>query len=365
MRVFSSLHRRTKAFREFFHSTDQAFLFEDSCQRIAATVIQVADQAAFFDPVVETAEVQKMINRHNAELPPLARPLILKRTVFYTGYLVSPADTAKLLELVKVPSHLAESEVKYLANAILITPRPAESSILDRVGGLGHKQMWQVTDLAFYQASIWAARVVPVPPVSNTHTINSTPLIVLATYKNTRPEAANNIHNWQPIPADKQCIIQTVVGEKAQLRMETESDEGGFDSVLDRRSQRRRPTPAQSRMRNGFVNDENRRAGNAAGRTTNQSRYNGINGRGSGGQGGGRNGRFAVNGPGGRGNRQKGSRGGYRSLDDVATGTGRHGGERNGQTCQEYVPSGTHYDNAFGPAKGSSMDVAGGLPYGK
>ena len=306
-----------------------------------------------------------MINRHNAELRPLARPLLLKRTVFYTGYLVSPADTAKLLDLVKVPSHLVDSEVRYLANAILITPRPAESSILDRVGGLGHKQTWQVTDLAFYQALIWAARVVPVPPGSNIHTINSTPLIVLATYKNTKPEFARNIQNWQPIPTDKQCIIQTVVGERAQLRMETESEESEIDSALDRRNQRRRPTPAQSRLRNGIVNDENRRAGNAAGRTTNQTRYSSINGRGSGGQGGGRGGRFTINGPGGRGNRQKGSRGGYRSLDDVPVSTGRHGAERNGQTYQEYTSSGAHHDSAFGPAKGSSMDVAGGLPYGK
>ena len=358
------MHRRTKAFRDFFQSINQNAFSKASRPRITATVVQVADQAAFLDPVVEAAEVQKMINRHNAQLPPLVRPLLLKRTVFYTGYLVSTADTAKLLDLVKVPSHFADSEVRYLANAILIAPRPAESSILDRVGGLGHKQTWQVTDLAFYQALIWAARVVPVPPGSNIYTINPTPLIVLATYKNTKPELAKKIQNWQPIPTDKQCIIQTVVGERAQLRIDTEPEDSEIDFELDRRSQRRRPTPAQSRLMNGNVNDENRRAGNAAGRTTNQNRYNTINGRGSGGQGGGRGGRFTVNGPGGRGNRQKGSRGGYRSLDDVPVGTGRQGAERNGQTYQEYVSSGAHYDSAFGPAKGSGMDGAGGLPYG-
>ena len=338
-----------------------------------ADVIQVADQVTTLDPVVEASEVQKLINDHNAQLPPLARPLELKRTVFFTGYLISPADTTKLLDLVKIPPNLAESEIKYLANNIMIVPGPADPNILDKVGGMGYRQTWQVTGSAFYQSSIWAVRVAPVPPVSAVFTANGTPLIVLATYKNTKPEAANSIQNWQQIPADKQYILRTEVGEKVQLRIEAESDESEYDSLLDRRSLKRKRTPMQGIPRNGFVNDEMKRlnGNNAGGRNSNQNRHK------NGGAGGGglrngtlqnnnRGGRVGGPGPGGNRNyRPRGPRGGYKSLDDIGTDHGRYGAQRGEPNYDDYVPGGGSYDTAFPAMKGSGVDSGGGLPYGK
>ena len=338
-----------------------------------ADVIQVADQVTTLDPVVEASEVQRLINDHNAQLPPFARPLELKRTVFFTGYLISPADTAKLLGLVKIPPNLTESEIKYLANSIMIVPGPAASKILHEVGGMGNRQAWQVTGSAFYQSSIWAVRVAPVPPVSAVLTANATPLIVLATYKNTKPEAANNIQHWQQIPVDKQYILQTEVGEKVQLRIEAESDESEYESLLDRRGLKRKHTPTQGPLRNGIVNEEIRRVnGNNAGTRNGNHNRNKTGGVGAGGsrtgagQNNNRGGR--VGGPGqgsSRNTRQRGPRGGYKSLDDISADPSRYGAQRGEPNYDDYVPGGGGYDAAFPTLKGSAVDRGGGLPYGK
>ncbi|KAG8529276.1 uncharacterized protein KY384_005911 [Bacidia gigantensis] len=359
-----------------YAEAEELKIYEDRPKQYLKTeVIQVADQVTTLDPVVEIAEVQRMVNNHNTHLPSLSRPLELKRTVFYTGYLISATDTSKLLGLVKVPSNFAESEVKYLANSILIDPRPANAGMMNKVGGLGSKQTWQVTGFAFYQYNLWAVRVAPVPPESKVHTFGDTPTIVLATYKNTKAAAANSIQNWQPIPADKQYILQTEVGEKVQLRLEAESGEGGYDNVVDRRNLKRRHSPNQVSARNGPSNDENRRTNGSGlnGRTGNNNRHKGNAPGPSGGRPGtnsnnSRGGR--VNGPSqgsARANRQRGPKtGGYKSLDDMAGHTGRYGPQRGEPTYDDYVPAGAGHNAPFLPGKNkAALDGTGGLPYGQ
>ncbi|KAL9101933.1 MAG: hypothetical protein Q9163_002871 [Psora crenata] len=375
IKVYEDRPRQIRGFREFFSNLNQITFSDTYRKPIKADIRQVADQITILDPVTETAEVQRMVNRHNAQLSHMARPLEIKRTVFYTGYIVSPSDTARLLSLVKVPPNLVESEVKYLANSILIVPRPADPNILNKVGGMGYKQTWQVTGFAFYQSNIWAVRVAPIPLTSNVHTINSTPLIVLATYKQTKPEAASRIQTWQPVPADKQYILQTVVGEKAQLRVEAESDDNDVDSMLERRNLKRRHTPLQATFtgpRIGYPNDENRRAMGGNLRYQNRGRGAGASGLGLGRGGGqntsrgGRGGGGPVRG-GGSYNRGRGwPRGGYRSLDDVGMENGRfYASQRGEPNYDDYAPGGGVYDNTFPTTKGMDLDGAAGLPYGK
>ena len=314
--------------------------------------MQVADQATFLDPIVETAEVQRMINRHNAQLPPMARPLEIKRTLFSTGYLISPSDTAKLLDLVKIPPNLAEAEIRYFANSILIVPRLADQGILTKVGGMGRKQTWQVTGFAFYQSNLWAVRVAAVPPMSPVYTAHSTPLIVLATYKNTKPELANNIRTWQPVPTDKQYILQTEVGEKVQLRIEA-SDEIERGDYLDHRGIKRRYSPSHGAARLGPNGEENRRPFHPStnGKTANNLKAKGTN---SGILGA----RAGVNQGRGIRARQKGPKGGYRSLDEMPSNNAKYGGTHYGDSSYENYNTGNGMDR---PIK----DTNGGLPYGQ
>lgn len=149
---------------------------------ITVDVIQVADTVTTLDPVIEASEVQRMINSHNAQTKD-KKMLELKRTVYFTGYLLNPTDTAKLLTLVKTPQNMHESDIKFLSNNILITFGPAPEHILTKVGGMGYKQTWQVTAFGTFENKVWAARVAPVPPISVYHTDNNVPFILLAHHR--------------------------------------------------------------------------------------------------------------------------------------------------------------------------------------
>lgn len=395
-----------EGFRKFFENFNKTLILPTSPalrKPIIAKVMQVAELATTLDPVVEAAEVQRMINSHNATAPAGSRRYEIKRNVFFTGYLFSPADSAKLLNFVKLPPG-SESDFRFLADKILISHRLASASVLNKVGGIGHKQTWQVTGTACYESQIWAARVAPVPPTASYHTDTATPLVILALRKDARAVDAGRIQNWQTLPTEKQYIFQTVVGEKVQLRVDRAND-GEIDNesppaqrALKRRhagveeSQAERDScrPAASQSyRGSYGNDDNRRpgpgGGNGSYRGGNQNRgrgggngpgggnmhrhpshTGGRGGRGGGGGGGGGAGR------GGGGNRGGRGRGGYKSLDDVGTGAGRYGAQGNAyQNAQQQQPNYDDGPSNDGRGGGDAAynanfpPLGGGLPYGK
>lgn len=328
---------------------------------IKAEVIQVAEQAKTLDPIVETSEVQRMINQHNSQTKS-GKFLEIKRTVFYTGYFLTPMDTANLLTLVKLPPNSNESDIKYLANNVLITFGPAQPHVFAKVGSIGSKQAWQVTGFGLWENRVWAARIAPVPPTSQIHTDNHVPLVLLAHHRAARPADANRIQNWQPVSADKQYVFQTTVDEKVQLRIEPAVDgESEYDNIYPRQNLKRRHTPPQQNFRGDHGNEPNGRPNGANGgpRGGYQNRTRG----GGGGRGNTNNnrGRAGASGRGGGGNnrgRGSGLRGSYRSLDDVGTVSARYNAQRSEPNYDDYVPNGEGYNATF-PALG------GGLPYGK
>ena len=311
---------------------------------IVAEVIQVAEMTTNLDPVIEAAEIQRIINAHNATLRPGSLDFLeIRRSIFHTGYLISPSDRAKLLTLINLPPGVPQNEMKYLGDNILITPGSSSASKLERVGGIGREVTWRVTGVASYESKIWAARVSPVPSDTPFHTDNPVPYVVLAVLRGCRAIDAGRIQTWDYVPQDKQYIFKTAVGEKVQLAIEREDD--GVSAMRDFKRRQRSPEllmqgdsyrPMASQVSRGaHVNDESRRFGtggpNSHYRGGNQNRRGGGNGhaggvqnryparasRGVGGAGAGR---------GGGGGRGRG-RGGYRSLDDVIPGSSRYGGQ--------------------------------------
>ncbi|KAL8693573.1 MAG: hypothetical protein Q9218_001615 [Villophora microphyllina] len=383
IKVYEDRPKHTKGFREYFEDINRELYNSPRPpprRPITAEVIQVADTVTTLDPTAETAEVQRMVNAHNAAISggnhALLTPLELKRTVFFTGYLISPVDTTRLLTLVNLPPSMPKSEVKFLANNIIITPRPCPASILEKVGGIGRKSTWQVTGIANYESRIWAARVTPIPPGTPYHTDNPYPIVVLAVVKGSRPHDASRIQNWQPVSTDKQYMFQAEVGEKVQLRVEAEVEgEGEYESLFHNKNFKRQRGDQQDPplferdgyRRTGAYHDENRRP-------------NGVNGGYRGGnpnRGGGRAGnnhrshRGPVRSNNNRNNnRGRGGRGGagtYKSLDDVQN-TSRYA--NHGSSYQpnyddapsQSFTSGVDGYNASFPALGGGD---GGLPYGK
>ncbi|KAF7546788.1 hypothetical protein G7Z17_g8173 [Cylindrodendrum hubeiense] len=320
IRVYEDRPKHTKGFRDFFAEYNRRQNAMPTRGPLTAEVVQVADTSTTLDPVVEVAEVQHMINIHNdmvTKQPSSHKrqnKLRIKKTVFFTGYMITPEDTKKLIKLAQIPPNLPQNELKYHGNNILICPRPCPASILEKVGGMNSKMKWEVTGTACFENSIWAACLRPVPATAKFHTDNPSPLVVLALRKGARPIDAGKIQNWQPLPADKSFVFETVVGEKVILRIEAEDPrEDAYESLFANKSSKRKHNGEDEwNQRNNH--------GHYAGR--NESRGFHTGGRGGSGQGRGRGGnanrgfRNASRGN-GKGGRGRGGGFNYRSLDDV------------------------------------------------
>jgi hypothetical protein len=330
VRVYEDRIKHVKGFRDFFmeyNKRQNGIGGKPTRGPITAEVIQVADGVTLLDPVVETAEVQRLINDHNLAVSKGRKSprLQIKKTVFYTGYLITNTDTQKLLTLAQIPQNMPDAELKYLANNVLITPRPCPNSILEKVGGMGNRLLWEVTGTACFENKIWAASVRPVPQSAKYYTENPVPIVVLAVRKGAKPIDAGKIQNWQPVPADKAFIFETVVGEKVLLRIEEEDPkENEYESLFPNKNFKRKHAQddESARQSSGHQGHQSGRGGyqqNSRGRG--QGARGGYRGndtsarsyRGAGHRGG-------NAGAGGRG-RGRGGGGGhnYRSLDDVST----------------------------------------------
>ncbi|KAF2470359.1 uncharacterized protein BDR25DRAFT_334433 [Lindgomyces ingoldianus] len=335
IRIYEDRVKHTKAFREFFFNFNKD-LMSTAVQQIrkplTAEVVQVAENATQLDPVSEVAEIQRLINSHNAlvkagNAPRGTPPYQIKKTVFYTGYMIPQAMTEKLISLVKLPPGMPDSDIRYLANSILITPKPCPKSILDKVGGIGNKVTWKVTGVSCFENKLWAARVEPVPKSQRYYSENPIPTIVLAIRKGGKPADAVRIVNWHPVPDEQSYKFESIVGEKVLLRVEEEqANESEWESYFPNKTHKR-PHEDEQGTNGGHTRDFRSRQEDR--RPNGQSNYRGGNqnrgGRGNhrgpsfgsrGGRGGGGGGYGRGGQSGGRGRGRSGPSQ-YKSLDDV------------------------------------------------
>lgn len=245
IRVYEDRPKHVKMFRDYFERMNTGFQTNEapvSRKPINSEVIHVAEGTTYLEPGIEVAEVQRMINSHHLALrsPGLKNSksslpgFRIKKTVLYTGYLISKEDQMRLIQEVLgpiLPQGLADSkDLKYTANNIMIAPRPASKQILDRIGGMGRKLKWQITGTANFENKVWAARVQPIPPNTQIHSENSVPLVVLACRKPARPVDASFIQNWHPVPAEMAMTFETEIGEKEVLSVEETYSNGWSNS---------------------------------------------------------------------------------------------------------------------------------------
>ncbi|KAI0123705.1 hypothetical protein BJ170DRAFT_640105 [Xylariales sp. AK1849] len=345
IRIYEDRVRHVTGFRNFmteYNRRQEGYGGQKTRGPITAEVIQVADISTNLDPVVEVAEIQHLINSHNALLSQEGGPrpggrgrerLIIKKTVFFTSYMIAKADTRKLLKLAHFPSG---SDLKIHGNNIMICPRPCPQSILEKVGGMGAKMKWKVTGTACFENSIWAASVSPIPPTATYHTDNPSPLVVLALRKGARPMDAGKIHNWQPVPPDKAYVFEATVGEKVLLRIENEDpSENEYESLFANKASKRKHNGEEEghhlpRARDNPHTRDNPHANSRGDRNFHSGSYGGRGGgnsdRGRGGfRGSGTPNRGYRTGPRGGGQHKGGGRGGrggghnYKSLDDLGS----------------------------------------------
>lgn len=365
IRIYEDRPRHVAGFRDFLDDYNKQRI-SLGLASLTAEVIPVAEISTTLDPVVEVAEVQHLINIHNTlikEQPGNGRKdhLAIRKTVFFTSYMIEPADTARLIALLNSMAPEMD-DLKYLANTILITAKPCPKSILDKIGGMNSKMRWEVSDIGSFQKNLWAMRVKPVPANAQYHTDNPSPSVVLGLRRGARPADVNKIYQWQAIPPEKSFVFETTVGEKVMLRIEHEQQQQDGNQYNDDQSERlsqpkKRKFPDEDRRsrhsgnfggsnnHNNSNNNSNREfhtssfQGRGGGENRGRGAYRG-NGPSRGNRGGGR-GSFRGSNRGGRGGAH-----GYRSLDDVDTRENGHGG---------FSSSTVSYDDNF-----PSMSQGGG-----
>ncbi|ODA76001.1 hypothetical protein RJ55_08283 [Drechmeria coniospora] len=334
IKVYEDRPKHTRGFRDFFAEYNRRQVFSPTRGQISAEVVQVADKSTTLDPVVEVAEVQNMLNLHNRELEKPEsdgrhKRLRIKKTVFFTSYVINPDDGRKMRQLVDIPADIPHQHLKHHANSILICPRPCPEGILAKVGGMGSKLLWEVTGTACLDNSIWAVRVRPVPSTAAYHTDNPIPLVVLALRKGAKPIDAGKITRWDPVPPGNSFVFETTVGERVLLRVEKDDpQEGEYESLFANRSTKRK-----------HAGDDDWAPRNAHGPHGGRNESRGYH-TGRGGRGRGVSHRGHRNYPrgGGRGGRGRGGFQGYRSLDDVDR-------KNDAGAYSSYV----NYDDAFPP----------------
>ncbi|KAK4228193.1 hypothetical protein QBC38DRAFT_475953 [Podospora fimiseda] len=394
IRIYEDRVKHVKSFRDFLSDFNKKQQTHPTRGPINGEVIQVADMVTYLDPVVEVAEVQSIVKDHNAALSRRRHGmrgdrLAIRKSVFYTGYLVRDVDAQRLLGLVQIPQNLPEGELKLHASNIMICPRPCPPNVLHKVGGLGAKMSWQVTGTACFENNIWAAALRPVPATAKYHISSPTPFVVLALRKGARHVDAGKIHNWQPVSPDKAFTFETTVGEKILLRIENENQQadGHYetapkgvkrkhtsheDDFRSRQSQHHhqshQPQPNQNQHHaatnlKNFHHNQNfsggrggnsNRGGGGGFRGGGNSGGGGINNNnGGGGQGGGKFNK-QRGGKGGRGGRGGGVGGGgnshgggghhhnhhYKSLDDVGGRDSQGGFSQMYEDVQATIPKG-------------------------
>ncbi|KAI0432422.1 hypothetical protein F5Y09DRAFT_339641 [Xylaria sp. FL1042] len=329
IRIYEDRPHHVTGFREFldeYNERQQDFRPQPSRGPIAAEVIQVADISTNLDPVVEVAEVQHLINIHNSIVNDRSKRgrserLAIRKTVFFTCYMIQPDTTKQLIAL--LAPHLPDGEVKYQANAVIITPKPCPSEILEKIGGMHSKMRWSVAGIGSWDNNLWAISLQPVPPSAPYHTDSAIPSVVIATRRGARPSDVNKIQQWQPIPPEKEFVFETEVGEKVMLRIEPEEvsddESDSFASRGKRKHAKIDGDDRQQRSTSGGYGNNNSRGyhtsshpGRGGGRGSFRGGSSSRGHRGAPrGRGGGRGGR--------------GGRGGYRSLDDLGTREGQGG----------------------------------------
>jgi hypothetical protein len=256
LRIYEDRIKHVRSFEEFCSNYIQATYNRRA--HLKVEVIQVAEVARCLDPTVELTQIQTMVQEHNTvqRLTHGHRfsPLRIKKTVFYTGYLLNSATSAHVLNALEIPAMLAkDNDVKLLANNVMITPRPASKSVLAKTGPLGRKVEFEVVGVAHWENKVWAALVKPVDesvriytgmsparhPSSSGTTLtildNPEPIVVLAVRRGAKPIDAGRIDksHWKP-PA-RPVRFSTVVGERLLLRIEEDNNEGEWESLFPRR----------------------------------------------------------------------------------------------------------------------------------
>lgn len=196
------------------------------------------------DPAKEAAEVEALIeesNRMISEQQMNGHRYRIKKTVYFTGYILDPKERKSLLSAISLPC-LSEPDVKPLAKGIVIsrhhgTDIAPPTSGLENAGGLNNTIEFDACSLGNYDNKVWAAWVCTVDPTIQPLCDGPETVIVLAVRDGAKPEDAKYINHWDGIVGnpnagvDTEGRIQQVEGSQGTIRVRFKTTLGQLASL--------------------------------------------------------------------------------------------------------------------------------------
>jgi HAD domain family 1 in Swiss Army Knife RNA repair proteins len=355
IRIYEDRESHVRGFEDWVISLNEDIGRTKLRAQMKGEVIHVVDVESYLDPIAELATIQRMINRHNEAIlsgsaPTKSIPLQLSKIVLYTAYqVIHGSDTDHLRSFIPPEAHkpTKKGSTRFLGNSIIITPHPAPYNVLKKVGGLGAKVVFQVTEIGSLENRIWAARVQTTDKsqaIWHADGPHKPASIVLAIRPGTKPSEVRNINKWEKVPKEKTFAFETEVREYFRLTIDQEPDPSAPEHDIHNQPPTHAPSnpanqPRYTTTRKHALAPNTNRANQPADtanqppsrppsgpasfqrRGSGQHRPSEGGRRGGGGSGRGRGGHHGGSGRGGYAARGGGPRTGYRDYD--AQGTGR------------------------------------------
>ena len=218
--IYEDRAKHVHQFRSFLDDVARKFSLDYPPRTFQSKVVKVPQVEGSLDPAAEAAEVQRMINEHNAAIVAgtageAAYPMTLTKIVLLVFFSIHPSDYKHLLGLlppgVKPP---AQSNGR-----IVVATGAIPNDEIAELGGVGKDTLFRATEIGSIDGDITAIRVQPVDGTFRFRPRATTkyPTVVLSLRRDLRPTAVKDIKNWVSLPIDKQLEFRATLREQYRL----------------------------------------------------------------------------------------------------------------------------------------------------
>jgi Swiss Army Knife RNA repair-like protein len=233
--IYEDRAKHITEFRDWVIQYNEELAATANRSQVQGEVKEVIQADTYLDPVTEITAIQRAINAHNLAILNEATskkflPMAMNKRILYTTYKLTHKEDIELLRSLVPPDATLDKKTgpaRLLANLIMISLFPASHQILNKIGGLGAKVLFEVQEIGMLDNKIWAARVAAVDKSVNIWHVDGPrrpPTVVLAVRPNIKPAEVRNITNWTKLPDEKIFRFRTVIEHEFRLSIDAEQD---------------------------------------------------------------------------------------------------------------------------------------------
>jgi hypothetical protein len=221
--IYEDRPKHVQQFSSFLDNVAREFSLDYPPRKFQSNVVKVPPAESSLDPGAEAAQVQRMINEHNAAIvagtaDEAAYPMTLTKIVYMVFFSIKPSDYKHLLGL--LPPGV-KSQAQYSGRIVVATSSIRDDEMAE-LGGVGNDTLFRATEIGSIDGDITAIRVQQIdasvkvrPRVGGKY-----PTVILSMRRDLRPTAIKDIKNWTSLPVDKQLQFRATLREHYRLNIQ-------------------------------------------------------------------------------------------------------------------------------------------------